>query len=164
MFINDCVKCFKNSPFLVGAQNCANKENGAFTEPYRESGFSLTPRINITPKDIREIQLAKSAIRAAFETLLEESGTKYSDIETLYLSGSFGQAINVEKAAAIGLIPKELAGRTLASGNTSLLGACKLAWGETTEDRCRIAAQRIKVLELADDPRFAKLYMSHMGL
>ena len=139
-------------------------ENGCMIRSCREKGFPLASDIHFTAKDVGEVQLAKSAIRAAFETLRESYGASYDDIRALYLAGGFGLYLDPEKAAGIGLIPKELVPRTSAVGNTSLLGACKLAEGETTEDRYRQVAKHLEILELADSARFSQLFMEHMAL
>ena len=68
----------------------------------------MTENISFTNKDIREVQLAKSAIRAGIEILVTSYGIDYSQIAHLYLAGGFGQKINYTKAVGIGMLPKEL--------------------------------------------------------
>ena len=73
--------------------------------------------------DIRKLQLAKAAVRAGVELLMKRAGVTAQDIDEVYLAGGFGTRLNIQSAAAIGLIPPELADKTRAVGNASLDGA-----------------------------------------
>ncbi|MDR1961393.1 MAG: ASKHA domain-containing protein [Gracilibacteraceae bacterium] len=81
--------------------------------------------ILLSKRDIREIQLAKSAIRSGLDALLHNAGLAYDDVEKLFVAGSFGYRINYESAVAIGLIPPELKPKVSLVGNSSLGGAVK---------------------------------------
>jgi uncharacterized 2Fe-2S/4Fe-4S cluster protein (DUF4445 family) len=101
--------------------------SGRFTEG---SVFDIlkTRRISIslTQEDIRQLQLAKAAIATGISSLIKAAGITYEEVKTLYLSGSFGSYVNLENAAMVGLIPKELKDKSRVLGNTSLGGAIKL--------------------------------------
>ncbi len=143
-------------------------ESGLLSSEYFDWGFPLTKTedgrtILFTEEDIRELQLAKSAIRSGLEVLIKESGVKYEDIDTLFLSGGFGYYLDPGKAAAIGLIPEELVPKCAAAGNTSLSGAEKfLTNGRDPRDLSRITGICREII-LAEDPRFNELYLKHMG-
>jgi len=64
--------------------------------------------IYVNQRDIREVQLAKSAIRSGIEILIRHAGIMYEDIDKVYIAGGFGNYMSIESAAAIGLIPEEL--------------------------------------------------------
>ena len=70
--------------------------------------LKLTGNIMITQRDVREVQLAKAAIAAGIQTLMAERGCGYDEIGALYLAGGFGNYIDRERAARIGLLPREL--------------------------------------------------------
>jgi uncharacterized 2Fe-2S/4Fe-4S cluster protein (DUF4445 family) len=55
--------------------------------------------------DVRELQKAKGAIRAAVDILMEQLGLKPQDMERGILTGSFGGQIDIEAVLAIGMIP-----------------------------------------------------------
>jgi uncharacterized 2Fe-2S/4Fe-4S cluster protein (DUF4445 family) len=61
--------------------------------------------ITLSQQDVRELQLAKGAIRAGVELLMEEANIEIGDIQEVLLSGVFGNYINREKALILGLIP-----------------------------------------------------------
>ena len=74
-------------------------------------------------KDVRELQLAKSAIRSGLDALLHHAGLGYGDIQTLYIAGGFGFHLNLECAAGIGLLPAPLLPKVSVLGNSALGGA-----------------------------------------
>jgi len=79
--------------------------------------------IYVTQKDIREIQLAKSAIASGVMVMADEFGCNIGDIKRLYLAGGFGNFINVANACNIGLLPKVLEDVIIPVGNAALEGA-----------------------------------------
>ena len=68
--------------------------------------------IAVYPKDIREIQLAKAAVRAGIETIISKYGVEYDEISSIYIAGGFGHNINIDKAIGIGLLPEVCRDRT----------------------------------------------------
>jgi len=61
--------------------------------------------VTITQRDVRELQLAKGAVRAGIEILMDELGIGPEDVRQVYLAGAFGNYIQPQAALAIGLIP-----------------------------------------------------------
>ena len=92
-------------------------------------------------------------------------------VERVILAGGFGYFLRSEAAAAIGLLPRGLASRASAGGNTALAGAL-LAGKKILADggSGRLAAQlsetvlRTKALNLAEEQDFASRYVKHMDL
>lgn len=67
----------------------------------------LTPEKNVwlTQKDVRELQKAKGAIRAAIEILMTELNIQAGDLKKVILTGSFGGQLDVASVIALGMIP-----------------------------------------------------------
>lgn len=141
---------------------------GLLKEPWQQTGFpvaktSYGEEIKFTQQDIRQVQLAKSAIRSGIELLLKESGYRYEDISKVYLAGGFGAYLNIEKAVSIGLLPKELSDKVIAVGNASLHGAVLCC---QQPDRLQNLEQLISVCReqnLAELPDFQELFLKHMN-
>ncbi|RLC29327.1 MAG: ferredoxin, partial [Deltaproteobacteria bacterium] len=55
--------------------------------------------------DINEVQLAKGAMRAGIELLLDAAGVTAADIDEFIIAGAFGSYISVEAAVTIGMFP-----------------------------------------------------------
>ena len=81
------------------------------------------PQVYLSGRDIREIQLAKAAIAAGAETLLDAAGIALERVAWLQLAGGFGSVVAPHSAARIGLVPRALAGRVASLGNSALQGA-----------------------------------------
>ncbi len=147
-------------------QGIINKR-GTLSEAYFERGFPVAVTadhepIVLTQKDIRKIQLAKSAVRSGIETLLHEKNAAYDDIGRVYLAGGFGYFLNPVKAAAIGLLPKPLVKKTTAAGNTSLYGAAAALMNPgSLAEMMRICCQAEEIT-LADHSFFHEMYVQHM--
>ncbi len=144
-------------------------ETGMLSEAYFDTGFPLAEMENggtalLTQKDIRELQLAKSAIRAGFETLLERFGVGVGELDRVFLSGGFGHFLDPAKAAAIGMFPEEVPAISVPCGNTALLGAIRflLDQGEGKKAVDHLSSLA-KECPLAEDTLFGELYMKYMG-
>ena len=92
-----------------------------------EKDFIIVPRQNnganrdifLTPGDIREVQLAKSAIYAGIVTLMRVANVDFEHIERVYLAGGFGNYVRVESGIRIGLLPEALRNRIIPIGNSA---------------------------------------------
>ncbi|MFV0363647.1 MAG: ASKHA domain-containing protein [Suipraeoptans sp.] len=137
-------------------------ETGYMTEDFCEHGFTLSPGITVTKKDIRELQLAKSAIRAALETLIVEYETTYDNIDKVYIAGGFGYHLNIEKAVGIELLPHELMHKICFCGNSSLEGAAKMLFDNDADYQINHIIKSAKEVSLADSSIFQNFYMQYM--
>lgn len=88
-----------------------------------ETAVKLCAGVYFTQKDIRMVQLAKSAICAGISVLAKKAGIAVSDIEHFYIAGGFGYYLNLDNAADIGLFPKALKGKAAVLGNSAQAGA-----------------------------------------
>ena len=146
-------------------------ENGTFIENLRSDGFVLqTPgskkQIVLTQEDIRQFQMAKSAIAVGQKALLKVAGRKASDMKHVYLAGGMGSFLNVRAAVAVGLLQKDFLPVAKAVGNTSLQGAITYLQKQTKTETKKLEeiAKQIRVLSLAEMPGFEEDYIMHMAL
>lgn len=121
--------------------------------------FQVAENVFVTQQDIRQYQLAKSAVRSGIETLIKVKGISFDDIETLFVSGGFSSALNVLNAAATGLIPKKLETKTVAVNNSSLLGAVKFV---CEKNNLAIYSEKVVYIDLSSNPLFEKLFIEHI--
>ena len=105
--------------------------------------------ITISQKDIRELQLAKVAIRLGIRALAEGTGIAESEIDEVIIAGAFGTFIDVESAITIGMLPPLERERFRQVGNAAGTGA-RLAL-VSLEKRMEAAktASRVSYIELA---------------
>lgn len=145
-------------------------ENGTLADAWFEDGYPVTGKdIVFTQRDVREIQMGKSAIRAGIETLLMEHDKERTDRDAdcllhVFLAGGFGYYMDVQKAIRIGLFPDFFAGRVKALGNSALEGAKEYLLAE--ENEAENAVERIvssaREINLALHPDFNEFYMQYM--
>lgn len=119
-------------------------------------------RLGINQKDIREIQLAKSAIRAGIEILIGKYGTNFDDIKQVYLAGGFGSNIQVDNMIKIGLIPQELGKKIYISGNSSLGGSVKYLLDKTSKESLNTIKEKSRAINLSSDSEFNELFIKYM--
>jgi uncharacterized 2Fe-2S/4Fe-4S cluster protein (DUF4445 family) len=124
--------------------------------------FLVTEEILFTQKDVREVQLAKGALRAGILTLLKEAGIEAEQIGQVYLAGGFGNFVDVHHACAMGLIPLELEERVTKIGNGAGLGAKLSLLDQSQLVRCTELKQRIQYIELSTRADFQELFMEAM--
>ncbi len=118
--------------------------------------------VRVTQRDIREIQLAKSAIYSGMKILVTRRGLKFSDIDALFLAGGFGNYISIDSALQIGLLPEELTGRIYAVGNSAGIGALQYLRSGEFVGRTEDIARRAGYLELSDDEDFPAEFALNM--
>lgn len=122
--------------------------------------------IVLTQKDVRELQLAKAAIATGIQVLKNEVKKILAEeptIDRLYLAGAFGNYLDREKAAALGLFPGISVEKIIPIGNAAAEGAgiCLLSVGQ------RKMADRISMfvtpVELSARADFNELWVKAMG-
>ncbi|MCL2225520.1 MAG: ASKHA domain-containing protein [Defluviitaleaceae bacterium] len=117
--------------------------------------------ILFTQKDIREVQLAKAAVRAGIEILIAEAGISYENIEKVFLAGGFGYTMDAEDAAVLGLIPSALKEKIFSVGNAALGGAAKFLLNPDYAAEIQKIASSVKEINLANHPKFEELFITH---
>lgn len=124
--------------------------------------LDLATGIGLTPKDIREVQLAKAAIAAGIDTLLDKTGYTASEVQRVFLAGGFGSYLNVESAVAIGLLPSEVSDRIQTVGNAAGTGAILAVLQPGDCARLKKLRESCRYFELSGDDYFQDAYVEHM--
>lgn len=122
----------------------------------------------LNQEDIRQLQLAKAAIRGGIETLISETKLNINEIKTCFICGNFGNALEEKDLLKIGLLPKELVGKIQYLGNAAGYGACLFLENINREyqqdfiEYAKKIATQTKILELGGNPLFNKNYLSNI--
>ena len=120
--------------------------------------------IVINRKDVSEIQLAKGAIRAGVEVLLDEAGVEGDEVERVVVAGAFGTYLDVRSARAIGMFPPLPLNRFDQVGNAAGIGAKLALLSRGCRRVAEEIAERVEYVELTTDARFTSAYMEAMGI
>ena len=129
---------------------------------YLEEDVCFAGNVGLTAEDIREVQLAKGAIRAGMETLLAEEKIDAAGLEGLYVAGGFGSYMSAKSAERIGLFPKIDLSRIKICGNAALAGAVRILHDRRMEKEATALAEGAKTINLGSSAKFQEFYMKYM--
>ncbi len=138
------------------------------TEDIDETGYledgevTVLFPVTLTDRDIRAVQLAKSAISAGIRTLINEAKTKTDDITALFIAGGFGNYLNKASAGRIGLLPNELVEKTENIGNAALIGAEMLLLNKDLRSCAEELSKKAVTVELSTSKYFSDCFISGM--
>ena len=117
----------------------------------------------MTQLDIRELQKAKGAIRAAVDVLLSNLELEPEDLTRVILTGSFGGQVNIRSILEIGMIPPVNENIVETAANGAGFGAAIFLTEEGFELGERLA-HKAEQIDLDTDPLFNKFYIDGMKL
>ncbi len=121
--------------------------------------FYITRGVFLSKEDVRQYQLAKSAVYSAVLSLMKIKSIGFKDIDKMYISGGFSGKIKIENATKTGLLPEELSEKCVAVNNSSLLGLVKFALENNDLTRITLSSQYI---DLSDNNYFSDLFIENM--
>lgn len=146
-------------------------ERGILAEPFFEQGYDYRSKktkgqnekecleLVITQDMIRQLQLAKGAVRTGIELISERFGCHVEEIHQVYVAGGFGFFLDERDAIDLKMFPACFEGKIEVIGNASLHGniACHNLLKELTSFNDSIVA-----IDLAKEAHFQECYVSYM--
>jgi uncharacterized 2Fe-2S/4Fe-4S cluster protein (DUF4445 family) len=124
--------------------------------------FRIAGAVYLTQKDIRQVQLAKAAIRTGIDLLLKANALDASRVDRVLIAGSFGYHLRTASLIHLGLLPPAFADRVEFVGNTSKSGALAFLLNHHLRQQMQRTAGVVRVLELANDPAFEKTFVQSL--
>lgn len=118
--------------------------------------------VYLSQDDIRQVQLAKAAIRAGMEVLLERAGIGADDLNRVVLTGSFGAVLTPAQLKNVGIFSENMVHSADFIREGARLGverALRDPAGFTAVDRL---AGRLRVIPLSGTPVFERHFLQHM--
>ena len=150
----------------TGCILCADEVDDTLSNFADEDGEALffgdDKSVYLTGTDIREIQLAKSAVSAGIMTLLQHRNIDLTQVDSVLLAGGFGSKIDPDSACDIGLIPAELRGKIRALGNTAGNGAVMMLLSAEALTDAEEISKASEYLELSCNPFFMEEFVERM--
>ena len=121
--------------------------------------------IQLNQNDIRQFQMAKAAIAAAWQLLCEKAGCLPANIGSVYIAGAFGNYIRPKAAVDLGMIPSIDLKKIHFIGNASLVqGARMMLINRKYQKKADRLARMVNFVELAGRPEFQEKYVENMRL
>jgi len=114
--------------------------------------------VTITQQDVRQLQLAKGAIRTGIDVLLQARGHSEQDIQQVVIAGAFGTYVDVASAVAIGMLPQLPLNRFRQVGNAAGMGAKMALISDSKRAEAQMIAHRVQYIELGATPDFAQTF------
>ena len=121
--------------------------------------FKIAEGVLLLQKDIRQLQLAKAAVRTGIDMLIKRAGLTAEKIDRVLVAGSFGYHLRTSSLLEIGLLPEAFEGKVDFVGNTSLSGAKLLLTNASSRARLAKIAAEVEAVSLAEDPYFQKAFV-----
>lgn len=118
--------------------------------------------ILFTQHDVREIQLAKAAIRSGIETLLDMAGVRAEELDEVLIAGGFGNYLNKENAQRLGMIPNVDLDKVKFVGNAALVGSRLALISTEMRSRAERLARTIQHVQIAGTPNFRMRFTEAM--
>ena len=147
---------------LLDAAACLLKTGFMDESGRMEKTWHFTPKVGVSQKDIRELQLAKAAIAAGIRLLCSRYWAEFSDIREVQLAGAFGSYMDPASACAVGLFPSELEHKIRPIGNAAGEGARRAALYVEEYEVCSRLVEETEFLELAGDREFSDAFMEEL--
>jgi uncharacterized 2Fe-2S/4Fe-4S cluster protein (DUF4445 family) len=125
--------------------------------------FYLSENVFLDQLDVRQVQLAKGAIAAAMEMLMERLGLSLQNIDEIVIAGSFGYHLRADSLRYISLIPPDYEGPVTFVGNSSLAGSARLLCNKDSIKEVNDLIREVEVIELGFDPKFQEEFVKHLA-
>ena len=124
---------------------------------------NIADGVFFTQADIRQLQLAKGAVRTGIDMLMSEANVTAEDLEDITLAGAFGYHLRPDSLATIGLIPAKLARKVRFAGNTSKTGCAMMLINASLREYLEKQVQRVEHLPLAEKISFQELFIENLN-
>lgn len=125
--------------------------------------FVIADGVFLSQKDLRQIQLAKGAIRAGIELLLRSQEAQAADVAEVLIAGSFGYHLRPESLLGIGLLPREFAGKIRFVGNTSQAGGMALLLNGKLREELADIVKAVQSVELSQYSDFDRVFVDSLN-
>ena len=125
--------------------------------------FNIADSVFFSQADIRQLQLAKGAIRTGIDMLMSEANVTAEDLEDITLAGAFGYHLRPDSLATIGLIPDKLARKVRFAGNTSKTGCAMMLINASLREYLEKQVQSVEHLPLAEKISFQELFIENLN-
>jgi len=120
--------------------------------------------IIFTETDIHSLILSKGAIYAGFTVLLSEAGLDFSMVDRIWITGGFGQYLNIDKAVTIGMLPDIDRSKFAYLGNSSIAGAYMALLSETFRKEANQVSGNMTYIDFSSNTRFMDEFTSALFL
>ena len=145
------------SPEQTGTSRCF-QDGRTFSYLVYDGSASNGPKITITNRDIREIQMAKAALYSGARLLMDKF--EVDNVDRIVLAGAFGAHISPKHAMALGMIPDCKLKNVSSAGNAAGTGARIALLNHSARSDIEKIVTEIHKIETAIEPRFQEHFVN----
>lgn len=124
--------------------------------------YRVTADVTLSQKDVRQVQLAKAAIRCGVDLLLDAVQLPPQRVDRVYIAGSFGFHLQAESLFRLGLLPRAFQGKIHFLGNTAKTGGHAMLINASARRNIADVTRQVRVLELAGCGDFQKVFVKNL--
>ena len=147
-----------------GSEPTGSRAAPASTSTFSPADYAKGAGVYLTQADVRQVQVAKSAIATGIKVLLAKSGLAGHEVERVLLAGAFGAYLNPDTLVRLGFFPATWRGRMEFAGNTALAGAAMALLSSEARKHMENFVPRVECVRLETEPGFEKLFVGNMEL
>jgi len=128
----------------------------------QQDKFFITDKVYITNNDVREFQLAKSAIASGIDVLMSVAKLSDDEVDNVFVAGGLGYYLNIGNAVSLGLLKKSLKNKIKVVGNASLKGAIMCLLNKKYLDESIDLSKRVQSVDLSTSKEFNERFIDNM--
>jgi uncharacterized 2Fe-2S/4Fe-4S cluster protein (DUF4445 family) len=126
----------------------------------RAEETSVDRDIIFTEMDVNSLVLSKGAVYAGFTVLLKQAGMDFNSVDRVWITGGFGQYLNIEKAITIGLLPDIARDKFKYFGNSSIAGAYMALLSDEYRKEAGEISNSMTYIDFSSNSQFMDEYIS----
>lgn len=120
------------------------------------------PALEISQKDIRQVQLAKGAIFSAVRVLLNKAKIQAGELKHVIIAGQFGRYVEESSLIRTGLLPQEAEGKILYGENISKSGAYMALLSSAARKEMEELAKHMEYIELSLEEGYERIFLESL--
>jgi uncharacterized 2Fe-2S/4Fe-4S cluster protein (DUF4445 family) len=145
------------SPEQTGSANCF-LDGRTYSFLIYDATENGGPKLTVTNRDIREIQMAKAALYSGARLLMDKFNT--DKVDRVVLAGAFGAHISPKHAMVLGMIPDAPFDKVTSAGNAAGTGARIALLNREARTEIEATVRAIHKIETAIEPRFQEHFVN----
>lgn len=150
-----------NTPAWLAARVEPDGAVMRFVVADKDEAFEGKP-VYLSQRDVRELQLAKAAVAAGVQILMDEMAIEPRDLGKIYLAGALGNYVNPYSAMRVGLLPMVHPEKIISLGNAASTGSAMVLLSRGHWRLARTLAKGIDHVELSSRPEFNDHFVEQM--
>jgi len=144
------------------ARPVAESLRGYLAEEDEQPVFRIAPGVVLKQNDIRQLQLAKAAVRTGMDLLLQETGIEPESLDRVVIGGGFGNFLRPPSLEAIGMLPPNTAHKVVFGGNTCRQGCAELLVSVSKRRFLEQEVKEVRHLPIAEKSGFMDRFVLNM--